>query len=94
MSARVFGIYILFFLLKTLIKNGGAGNIWENLSDSFTQVQRLRLRRQISSGNERRQDYKPPPTPSPHILPEFQPNGDGANSPLSGLCFISERLSD
>lgn len=61
MSARVFGIYILFFLLKTLIKNGGAGNIWENLSDSFTQVQRLRLRRQISSGNEQRQDYKPPP---------------------------------
>lgn len=69
MSARVFGIYILFFLLKTLIKNGGAGNIWENLSDSFTQVQRLRLRRQISSGNERRQDYKPPlPQAPPRLL--------------------------
>lgn len=73
-------------------KNDRGGNIWENLSDSFTQVRRLRLGRQISGGNERRQDYTFPL--SPRILPEFQLNGDGANSPLSGLCFISERLND
>lgn len=44
-------------------------NIWENLSDSFTQVHRLRLCRQISHGNEQRQDYTFPL--SPRILQSF-----------------------
>lgn len=44
-------------------------NIWENLSDSFTQVHRLRLCRQISHSNEQRQDYTFPL--SPCILRSF-----------------------
>lgn len=47
-----------------------AGNIWENLSDPFTQVHRLKLCRQISAGNEQRQDGCFPS--SPRILQSFR----------------------
>lgn len=47
-----------------------ARNIGENLSDSFTQVHRLRLCRQISGGNEQRQGYCFPL--SPRILQSFR----------------------
>lgn len=44
-------------------------NIWRNLPDSCTQVQQLRLCRQVSCSNEQRQDYIVPL--SPHILQSF-----------------------
>lgn len=44
-------------------------NIWENVSDSFTQVHILRLCRQIPHSNEQRQDSTFPL--SPRILQSF-----------------------